>query len=105
MLLQWCNSTGGAFPIALAYIASKNELWVSRLATSDIAILSAQDGSQLNILTLPTGALGLVANRDGSIVYASLPRHNKVIAINTKSHEVIASSDEVMEGDDIILVR
>lgn len=105
MATKWCRDTGGAFPIALVLLESNNELWVSRLATSDIAIFSSNTGEQVDTFDLTSGALGLTVNRDESRIYATLPRHNQVIAIDAISRKVIATSNKVEEGDLIKLVR
>jgi DNA-binding beta-propeller fold protein YncE len=105
MIKKWCTDTGGAFPIALALIETENVLWVSRFGTSDIVLLSTPTGEKLDTFPLPTGALGLAVNQDESIVYATLPRHNQVIALDVKNHQIVASSERVMEGDVIKLVR
>lgn len=105
MTKQWCTATGGALPIALVLLEAKNQLWISRFGTNDIAIFSTSTGKLLDTLPLTTGALALAVNRDESLVYATLPRHNQVVAIDTKNHELVASSDKIMEGDTIQLIR
>ncbi len=105
MSASWCVKTGGKFPIAITEVADKDELWVSRLASQDIAVFSKNDGKMITSLTLPSGALGLTSSRNGNLVYASLPRLNQVVSINTSSKKIMAANDSVMEGDDVKMVR
>lgn len=101
----WCTDTGGSFPIAVALAAGKEELWVSRLFSSDIAVLSADSGRHIGDISLPTGALDLEPDAHGKLMYAALPRHNAVVAIDVDTRSVVATFEDAMEGDDLDLIR
>lgn len=105
METRWCVDAGGSFPIALALVSRKNELWVSRLFSSDIAVFLADTGKYVGDIGLPTGALDLEVDMHDRLVYATLPRHNRVVAIDADTRTVVASFDDVMEGDDLDLIR
>jgi hypothetical protein len=101
---EWCIPAGANTPIAVALVEASNEVWVSRLASADIAALSAADGAFLDILNLPSGALDLAVNARDGLVYATLPRRTEVIAIDASRREIVARVAGVMEGDDLDLL-
>ena len=78
---------------------------MSRLFSSDIAVLSADSGKHIGDISLPTGALDLEPGARGKLIYAALPRHNAVVAIDIATRSVIATFDDAMEGDDLDLIR
>ncbi|MEM7707173.1 MAG: hypothetical protein AAF358_16575 [Pseudomonadota bacterium] len=102
--VDWCQPVGGGFPIALALLPDLGQLWVSRLASGSISILSAESGELQYELTLPSGALNLAVNPAHGLVYAALPRRNEVIAIRAQSREIVATGIGVMEVDDLDLI-
>lgn len=100
--IEWCRPTGGSFPIAVALAG--DEIWISRLGSSDIGVFSAEDGVLIEEIGLASGALNLAVNaRDGK-VYATLPRLNEVIAIDAETRRIVARAEGVMEGDDLDLI-
>mgnify|MGYP000250376942 CR=1 FL=1 len=101
---DWCAESGGSVPIAVAIVEDRNELWASRLGTSDLAVLSAETGRLLAEIELESGALNLAVNAKDGLVYATLPRRNAIIAIDMETRRITARNDNIMEGDDIDLV-
>lgn len=99
--ISWCESTGGKFPIALVAVPARDELWVSNLFTSELVVLDLKSGGSRGRFALPTGALDLAYNHRDALIYASLPRHNRVVAIDSASREIVAGFAGVMEVDDI----
>ncbi len=100
----WCAHAGGRFPIAVALIESRSEIWISRLADSDIGVFSLEDGSEIGSFELESGALNLAVNARDGVVYAALPRRNAVIAIDAETREIVARAENVMEVDDLDLI-
>lgn len=101
MTLAWCQKAVGTMPIALAYSAHHNELWVSLFGQQAIAILDATNGAKISQFALPQGALDLEFNPDESLIYASIPRLNAMLAIDLESRKIVARFDDVMEADDL----
>lgn len=101
MSLDWCQKELGVMPIALAYSALNNELWVSLFGQRMIVVIDAESGKKLTHFELPHSALDLEYNPDESLIYASIPRLNAVLAISVNSRKIAARFDNVMEADDL----
>lgn len=104
MELEWTADTRGSFPIAVALIEDRDEIWVSNLGSREIAILDTRTGDYKDKLSLPSAALNMAVNVKDGFVYATLPRLNKVIALNIETRKVSNETDGIMEGDDLDLI-
>ncbi|MEM9233317.1 MAG: hypothetical protein AAGA69_03665, partial [Pseudomonadota bacterium] len=104
MELEWTADTKGSFPIALGLIEDRDEIWVSNLGSREIAIVDTRTGNHKDKISLPSGALNMAVNVKDGFVYATLPRLNKVIALNIETRKISRETDGIMEGDDLDLI-
>lgn len=104
MATEWCAPVNGAFPIAVLLREEEGEIWVSRFGAGDVGVFSMQSGEVIGRVDLPTGALDLAYDGRKDVVFASLPRHNAIIAIDAAARATIMTFDRVMEADDVDLV-
>ena len=93
---------GCTFPIDFA-IDTQRRLWVACLFNREVIALDPDNGAVLERVALGTGPLNIVAHPTQPILYASLPRENRVIEIALDSGRVARSFDVGIEPDGLLL--
>jgi YVTN family beta-propeller protein len=97
-------SSGGEFPVKLAFIASRGETWVVNNGSNSIAVFDARTRRLKASIPLDTTPLGIAASGDGDRVYVSAPRENGVLVIDAESRQVTRRIRTGIEPDGIVWV-
>jgi YVTN family beta-propeller protein len=87
------------FPaLEVLHLPGRNELWATEFADSGLAIVDLASATVVETLDLPTSPSMMVANADESRVFVSVSGADTVVAIDTATRQVAATT-KVAEDD------
>ena len=94
---------GCSFPIDFAH-ASDGRLWVACFGSGEIVALSPGSRDGVDRVPLPAGPLNIEAHPSLPVVYASLPRQNRVVEISLAGRGITRSFETGIEPDGLALL-
>lgn len=95
---------GCGFPIDIA-AESSSRIWLACLGTRDIVALDPATRTVIDRIGLPAGPLNVETHPDLPVIYATLPRQNRVVEISIPGKGITRSFAVGMEPDGLAITR
>lgn len=76
----------------VVWVPTRNELYVSTLDDVGIAVIDLQSGTTVAEIAVPISSAGLAVAPDGTRVWAAIAGTDEVVAIDTATRQVVAST-------------
>lgn len=95
-------SSGGRFPVKLAYHRDRSEVWVTLNQSGSLAVFDAGARTLKALVQLGTTPLGIAIDGDGSRVFVSTPRRNEIVVLDAASRRILRRLPTGIEPDDVV---